>query len=75
MIRCTTRKSVAILAAAAVGGLLVGTTVKPAAALSIAGVTPHAIALDSSAPATQPSGTNACSGAKNSCGPNGCQGK
>ncbi|HTV47462.1 MAG TPA: hypothetical protein VMG59_03355 [Phycisphaerae bacterium] len=57
-------KSVAILTAAAIGGLVAGATVKPAQASSIAGISAHAIAT--TAPTTEP---NSCSSK------NGCQGK
>jgi len=71
-------KSVAILTAAAVSGLVMGATIKPSAASSIAGVSPQVVTLDNNAPSTQPSGKNGCVGSKgkNSCGgPNGCHGK
>ena len=63
------RKSVAILTAAAIGGLVAGTTVKPAPASSSAGVSAHAIATDGSATSQPSAGQNGC-GNKN-----GCQGK
>ena len=71
-------KGIAILTAAAIGGLAAGTAIKPTQAASVAGVSPHAITA--SAPTTQPnscSSKNGCQGKNNnSCSSkNGCLGK
>ena len=86
IIRSTRRNSIAILTAAAIGGLVAGTTAKPAAASSLGGVLLHATAIDNGstipAPIKECNG-NSCHGnspaapaptkGKNSCGgSNGC---
>ncbi|HTV48485.1 MAG TPA: hypothetical protein VMG59_08570 [Phycisphaerae bacterium] len=76
-------KGVAILTAAAIGGLVAGVAAKPVQASSIAGVSPHSIATSGSAtsqPSTEPNGCSSKSGCQgknhNSCSSNnGCQGK
>ncbi|HMD55438.1 MAG TPA: hypothetical protein VKJ65_12895 [Phycisphaerae bacterium] len=86
IIRCTRRKSIVILTAAAIGGLVAGTTAKPAAASNLGGVLLHAVAMGNGS--TTPAPIKECNGngchgnspaapapskAKNSCGGlNGC---